>query len=65
MQLTKNGVSPSVSALSVAISLAVFVALYGVLGVVDFVLMRRYGRKEIPAEAAGGDADLPVPAVQY
>jgi cytochrome d ubiquinol oxidase subunit I len=65
VQLTKNGVSPSVSALSVAISLAVFVALYGVLGVVDFVLMRRYARKEIPAAVAGGDADLPVPAVQY
>ena len=65
VQLTKNGVSPSVSALSVAISLAVFVALYGVLGVVDFVLMRRYARKELPAAAAGGDADLPIPAVQY
>ena len=64
VQLTKNGVSPSVSALSIAISLAVFVVLYGVLGVVDFVLMRRYARKEIPA-AASGDADLPVPAVQY
>ncbi len=65
VQLTKNGVSPSVSALSVAISLAVFVALYGVLGVIDFVLMRRYARKELPAPPASGDADLPIPAVQY
>jgi hypothetical protein len=33
------------------------------LGVVDFVLMRRYARKEIPAAAA--DAGLPIPAIQY
>ena len=65
VQLTKNGVSPSVSTLSVAISLAVFVALYGVLGIVDFVLMRRYARKELPAPPAGDDAGLPIPAVQY
>ncbi len=64
VQLTRNGVSPSVSATSVVISLVVFAALYTVLGVVDFVLMRRYARKELPA-APAGDAGLPIPAVQY
>src|SRR6266700_2282829 len=65
IQLTKNGISPSVGTASIVISLVVFVCLYAVLGVVDFVLMRRYARNEL-AEAPGGTgADVPVPAVQY
>ena len=35
----------------VAISLAVFVALYAALGIVDFVLMRRYARVDPPRPA--------------
>jgi cytochrome d ubiquinol oxidase subunit I len=42
--LTSNASSPNVSTTWLGISLAVFVTLYAVLGVVDFVLMRRYAR---------------------
>jgi cytochrome d ubiquinol oxidase subunit I len=65
LQLTKDGVSPSISASMVAISLAVFVLLYGALAIVDGVLMIRFSRKEldpVPPEAAEGDA---VPAMSY
>ncbi len=65
VQLTKHGVSPSVSTTSIVISIALFAALYLVLAVVDLVLMLRYARKEIPAAPAGGDVSRPVPAVQY
>ena len=41
---TTDANSPSVSTTWLAISLAVFVLLYVLLGVVDFVLMRRYAR---------------------
>ncbi len=51
IQLTRNGVSPSVSTTEIAISLGVFVALYITLGVVDFLLMLRYARKELRARA--------------
>ncbi len=42
--LTSKANSPSVSTTWLAISLAVFITLYVALGVVDFVLMRRYAR---------------------
>ncbi|HUZ26873.1 MAG TPA: cytochrome ubiquinol oxidase subunit I [Streptosporangiaceae bacterium] len=63
--LTRNAVSPSVATAAIAFSLAVFVALYGVLGVVDLMLMLRYARKELPAEEASQHPDATVPAVQY
>jgi cytochrome bd ubiquinol oxidase subunit I len=72
--LTRNGVSPTVSTAAIAVSLAVFVALYGVLALVDLLLMLRYARRELPGARAdggrrdagdGGTADAPVPAVQY
>jgi cytochrome d ubiquinol oxidase subunit I len=63
--LTKNAVSPSVSTAAIAFSLAVFVALYGVLGVVDLMLMLRYARRELPAQEASQHPDAPMPAVQY
>lgn len=47
LQLTRNGVSPSVSTTSLAISLSVFILLYGALAVVDWTLMLRYSRKEL------------------
>jgi cytochrome d ubiquinol oxidase subunit I len=58
---TDQANSPNVSTTWLGISLGVFVALYAVLGVVDFVLMRRYARP-------GGEKreeELPVPAVTY
>jgi cytochrome d ubiquinol oxidase subunit I len=42
--LTSKANSPSVSTTWLAISLAVFITLYIALGVVDFMLMRRYAR---------------------
>jgi cytochrome d ubiquinol oxidase subunit I len=46
---TSEANSPSVSTTWLAISLGFFVTLYVVLGVVDFVLMRRYARPDRPA----------------
>jgi cytochrome d ubiquinol oxidase subunit I len=63
--LTKNGVSPSVSATDIVISITVFALLYLILGVVDLLLMLRYARKELPAAPAGAEADKPIPAIQY
>ena len=57
---TSEANSPSVSTTWLGISLGVFVALYVILGVVDFVLMRRYARPDRPAEQ-----ELPAPAVSY
>jgi cytochrome bd ubiquinol oxidase subunit I len=53
--------SPSVGTAWLGISLGVFVALYVVLGVVDFVLMRRYARPDRPA----AQEEMPAPAVSY
>jgi cytochrome bd-type quinol oxidase subunit 1 len=50
-----------VSTTWLGISLGVFIALYITLGVVDFVLMRRYARPG-PARAI---EELPEPAVTY
>jgi cytochrome d ubiquinol oxidase subunit I len=64
IQLTKDGVSPSIDTTTVAISLIVFLVLYGVLAAVDFVLMRRYARKEI-AEPTADDTATPVLNMTY
>ena len=67
---TSDANSPSVSTAMVASSIGVFALLYIVLGVVDFVLMRRYARIDPPAlrrgergsgpgaELLGADMDL-------
>jgi cytochrome bd ubiquinol oxidase subunit I len=65
IQLTKNGVSPSVSTTMLVISIAVLVGLYAILGVVDLVLMLRYSRKQLPPPVEAGDQDEPVPAMLY
>jgi cytochrome bd ubiquinol oxidase subunit I len=65
IMLTRNGISPSVSTASLAISLTIFVLLYVTLGLVDLLLMLRYSRKELPAPVPEGDEQLPIPAVQY
>ena len=49
---TSQAVSPNVSTAMVATSLTVFVLLYLTLGVVDFILMRRYARID-PPQAPG------------
>jgi len=65
IMLTKNGISGSVSTTEIVISLAIFVVVYGILGTVDFLLMLRYSRAQLPPPRAADDADAPVPAVQY
>jgi cytochrome bd ubiquinol oxidase subunit I len=59
--LTSKANSPNVSTAWLAGSLAFFITLYVVLGVVDFVLMRRYARPDRPVPRE----ELPVPAVTY
>ena len=54
IMLTKNGISPSVSATSIVISLVVFVLLYAVLATVDLLLMLKYSRAAAPARASRG-----------
>ena len=58
---TSQASSPNVGTTWLAISLAVFIGLYVVLGIVDFVLMRRYARPE----RAAPEEELPVPVVSY
>jgi cytochrome d ubiquinol oxidase subunit I len=59
--LTSKANSPSVSATWLGISLAFFISLYVILGVVDFVLMRRYARPDRPAPRE----EVPAPAVSF
>jgi cytochrome bd ubiquinol oxidase subunit I len=60
---TEDAVSPTVSAWTVGVSLGVFAGLYGILALVDFVLMRRYARVDPPdLSATGAEA---VPAMGY
>jgi cytochrome d ubiquinol oxidase subunit I len=60
---TADGVSPSVSVTWIWISLGVFALLYLTLGVIDLVLMLRYARRGLPAEAPEPHAT--VPALTY
>jgi cytochrome d ubiquinol oxidase subunit I len=61
---TADANSPSVSTTTIAFSLGIFAALYGLLAVVDFVLMRRYARVDPPDIGGEGD-EFAVPAVTY
>jgi cytochrome d ubiquinol oxidase subunit I len=58
---TSEANSPSVSTTWLGISLGFFITLYVVLGIVDFVLMRRYARPDRPLP----QEELPAPAVTY
>jgi cytochrome d ubiquinol oxidase subunit I len=60
---TSDAHSPSVSTAMVASSIGVFALLYLVLGVVDFVLMRRYARVDPPPLRE--ESAAPVPALSY
>jgi cytochrome bd ubiquinol oxidase subunit I len=59
--LTSKANSPNVSTTWLGISLGFFVALYVILGVVDFVLMRRYARPD----EVGTSEERAAPAVTY
>jgi cytochrome d ubiquinol oxidase subunit I len=65
IMLTKNGISPTVSTTWIAISLVIFVLLYGTLGTIDLLLMLKYSREQLPPARAAADAETPVPAIQY
>ncbi|HXP21965.1 MAG TPA: cytochrome ubiquinol oxidase subunit I [Streptosporangiaceae bacterium] len=66
IQLTRAGVSPSVSFTELVISMVIFGLLYTGLGVVDAVLMLRYSRRELgPGPAQAEDADAPLPSMLY
>jgi len=59
--LTSKANSVNVGTTWLGISLGVFITLYVVLGVVDFVLMRRYAR---PARPSSTD-EVPAPVPTY
>ena len=59
--LTSKANSPSVSTTWLAISLIVFITLYIALGVVDFVLMRRYARVDPGPREEQAPATQPAP----
>jgi cytochrome bd ubiquinol oxidase subunit I len=62
---TANANSPAVSTAWLAISLAVFVSLYIVLGVLDVWLMRRYAGRD-PSSVGGEPTEAaPAPAIGY
>jgi cytochrome bd ubiquinol oxidase subunit I len=59
---TDGAHSPNVGSATIATSIGVFAALYVALGVVDFILMRRYARIDPPEPRGGGrDAALTAP----
>ena len=65
---TADGVSPTVSAGTVLTSLIVFTVLYGVLAVVDGLLMYRYAKAGPPdpaPEESGTDTEAPAPVFAY
>jgi cytochrome bd ubiquinol oxidase subunit I len=57
---TADAVSPNLGTATIATSLAVFLSLYLALGVVDFVLMRRYARLDPPQVGVGAREPAPV-----
>jgi cytochrome d ubiquinol oxidase subunit I len=57
---TADAVSPNLSTATIATSLSVFLALYITLGVIDFVLMRRYARLDPPQVGVGTREPAPV-----
>ncbi len=59
---TADANSPSVSSTTIALSLGVFGVLYGILTVLNFVLLRRYARLDPPDVGGEGD-EFSVPAV--
>jgi cytochrome d ubiquinol oxidase subunit I len=50
LQLVRNGVSSSVGSATIITSIIVFFLLYGVLAIVDTILMTHYARKQLAPE---------------
>ena len=56
---TTDGVSPSVSSTAIWISLSIFILLYGILAIVEGVLMFRYARRDLSDEEAPAPTSSP------
>jgi cytochrome d ubiquinol oxidase subunit I len=65
LQLTRQGVSTSVSTTSIVISLVVFGLLYLGLGVVDAALMTRYSRRELAPEQEAGESHADAHPLEF
>ena len=65
LMLTKDGLSPSVGAAQIAVSMTVFFLVYATLGVIAAVLMVRHARRGLPPEEhAAADRDR-APELAY
>ena len=65
LQLTRNGVSPTISAATIGFSLAVFVLIYGAMAIIDAALMIKFARRQLPPPPELDEHDVPVPAMTY
>ena len=65
LQLTKDGVSPSVGTASIVTSIVVFLMLYGILAIVCTVLMLHYSRKQLAPEKEPDTEADPEPTFIY
>jgi len=65
LQLTKDGVSPSVGTATIVTSLIVFFLLYGILAVVDTFLMTHYARKQLAPEEEGAEEEVEPEFIAY
>ena len=65
LQLVKDGVSPSVGTATIVTSIIVFFLLYGVLAIVDALLMAHYARKQLTADVPKPDEPAGEPEFIY
>jgi cytochrome d ubiquinol oxidase subunit I len=57
---TADGVSPNVTPAMVLTSLIIFIALYGILAVVDVFLLSKFARKGVEEEKTVGTGSVPT-----
>jgi cytochrome d ubiquinol oxidase subunit I len=65
LQRTSDAVSPSIGAATVAVSLGTFIVLYGLLAVVDVLLMIRYSKREVEPAPELSDDGRTIGAMTY
>jgi cytochrome d ubiquinol oxidase subunit I len=59
LQLTRDAVSPSVGIATIVTSLVIYLVLYAVLAIVDWLLMARYARRGLEVGAAPAEVEPP------